>query len=199
MSSKLSDEEQSALIEEYNSSSKTNWRKKVTRLIRENPSEYKILEMGKSSSHQTHLTVTQFSEALPSLNSSLIDCIFKDIDEIDDQQGDGKLKITTIVRWVNNKKRVKEKIIIKDENWLYEKLKKMQFTHLDDDQNGTLDREELHNEFDNQVDDPNIIDIIFDVIDANGDGDISVKEWFQWQQKFRKKDLKKLFAQLIIY
>ena len=190
----LSDEEQDQLIEQYKTGDKKQWRTKVTKLIRENPHEYKVLDLkSKADSHATHLTNQQFKEALPTLKSDLIDCIFEDIDNIDDVQGDGKLKLTTITRWVNNKKLAKKKIIIKDENWLFEKLKSFQFTDLDADEGGTIDREEIHEHFDKEGVDPAVTDVIFDVIDANGDGDISIREWFQWQQKFRKKDLTKLF------
>ena len=190
----LSDEEQDELISQYNSGDKKKWRTKVTKLIRENPQEYKLLDLkSKSDANATHLTNQQFKDALPTLKSELIDCIFSDIDNIDDVQGDGKLKLTTITRWVNNKKLAKKRIIIKDENWLFEKLKSFQFTDLDADEGGTIDREEIHEHFDKEGVDPEVTDVIFDVIDANGDGDISIREWFQWQQKFRKKDLTKLF------
>ena len=190
----LSDEEQDELISQYNSGDKKKWRTKVTKLIRDNPQEYKLLDLkSKSDANATHLTNQQFKDALPTLKSELIDCIFSDIDNIDDVQGDGKLKLTTITRWVNNKKLAKKRIIIKDENWLFEKLKSFQFTDLDADEGGTIDREEIHEHFDKEGVDPEVTDVIFDVIDANGDGDISIREWFQWQQKFRKKDLTKLF------
>eukprot|EP01083_Nonionella_stella_P267620 904107_1 len=189
------EEAQDLLISKYNNNKK-EWRKDITRLIRDNPMEYKILEMNKAtSSHATHLTVTQFEQALPTLKKPLIEAIFNDIDSIDDQQGDGKLKMTTIIRWVNNKKRKAENVIIKDENFVYNKLKKFQFKDLDNDENGLLDREEMHLQFKDEGVEPFIIDALFDVIDANGDGDLSIKEWFIWQQKFKKKDLKKLFQQ----
>merc|ERR1712048_110468 len=98
--------------------------------------------------------------------------------------GDGQIRITTIVRWAHNKKQKAQHIEIKDENFLFNKLKKYQFKDLDQDENGTLDREELHEHFDAEGVDPNITDVIFDNIDANGDADISIKEWFQWQMKF---------------
>ena len=87
----------------------------------------------------------------------------------------------------------KEKIIIKDENWLFKKLKKMEFTDMDQDGNAGLDREEIHELFDKEVNDPKIIDVIFDAIDYDGDGDITPQEWTRWQKGFKKKDLLQLF------
>ena len=188
----LTEEQQDKLIEEYRNGSKPKFRKTITKIIRDNPTQYKILELSQNSD-ATHVKEKQFNEALPKLKKDLIEIIFHDIDEIDDEQGDGQLKMTTIIRWVNNKKRMREVVILKDENFVYDKLKKFQFNELDADEGGTIDREEMHAHFKDEGVDPAIIDVVFDVIDANGDGDISVREWFQWQQKFKKSDLKKLF------
>merc|ERR1712130_701274 len=154
-----------------------------------------ILELAKSKNdHSTHITMTQMEEVLPSLKKPLVEAIFADIDAVDDQQGDGKLKITTVIRWVNNKKRRADNIEIKDENFLYNQLKNYQFKDLDIDENGTLDRDEMHAHFDKENVPPEITDILFNHIDSNGDGDISIKEWFQWQMKFKKEHLTELFT-----
>ena len=195
MASGIPAEKQEELANQYKdaNSDKKEWRKEVTRLIREHPSSVNLLDIGKKHDHQTHLSITQFQEALPNLSVPLVKAIFEDIDAVDDKHGDGQVRITTIVRWAHNKKRRAHHIEIKDENFLFNKLKKYQFKDLDVDENGTLDREELHEHFDKEGVDPEITDVIFDNIDANGDGDISIKEWFQWQMKFKKADLAKLF------
>eukprot|EP01084_Bolivina_argentea_P121229 214851_1 len=138
----------------------------------------------------------QLQKALPSLNQSLVECIFKDIkqfDNINNNNNNNALKLTSILRWINEKKRQKDIIIVKDEEWLFHKLKKTQFTELDNDENFEVEYDEFQTYFDKQGVDTKISSVIFNNIDKNGDGSVSIKEWFQWQQKFKKSHLKKLF------
>ena len=113
--------------------------------------------------------------------------------------GDGKLKITSIVRWVNNKKRQKEVEVVKDENWLYEKLKhQIRFDHMDVDDDGVLSLEEMHRALDKEGVDPRITDLIFRKCDKNGDGSINSQEWWRFQDRYlKKKHIKKWFARVV--
>ena len=101
--------------------------------------------------------------------------------------GDGQLKITSIVRWVNNKKRQREVEVVKDENWLYDKLKHhIRFDRMDVDDDGVLSLEEMHLALDKEGVDPRITDIIFKKCDKNGDGSINSQEWWRFQDKHLK-------------
>eukprot|EP01084_Bolivina_argentea_P024786 46145_1 len=96
-----------------------------------------------------------------------------------------------------SKEESKEETIAKAENWLFNKLKRTQFKDMDADENLVLDREEFHAFFQfygmNEKFIP-ICDAIFDSIDANNDGTVSLIEWFKWQNTFNRKDLHKLFV-----
>eukprot|EP01083_Nonionella_stella_P005571 16093_1 len=161
-----------------------------------------------------YYTMKQFEEILP-LKPGLIQAIWSDIDAIDDHEGDGKLLITTVTRWLENKPfnpfepstkptSTNPTITQEEENALYLKLKSVQFVGLDIDGNALLIREELQHYFMTQnVPTPSffndsIADIVFDNMDANDDGEITIKEWFQWQQKLKQSDLKKLLAPVSI-
>ena len=100
--------------------------------------------------------------------------------------------MTAITRWLHNKQRVKHTVAVTDEAWRLAKLKRFKFKDIDANDNDLLDRDELHAHLDKEGVDPTVTDLLFDAIDANGDGDISVKEWFVWQQKLKKKHLAKL-------
>eukprot|EP01084_Bolivina_argentea_P267620 454340_1 len=71
-----------------------------------------------------------------------------------------------------------------DENWLFNKLKHVQFKDIDTDENLVLDRAEFHAFFAFYGMDDKFVAIcdgIFDAIDANNDGTVSLIEWFTWQ------------------
>ena len=62
---------------------------------------------------------------------------------------------------------------------------------MDKDEGGTIDRDEFHEQFLGKEVDKQILDLVFDEIDANGDGDITVMEFTKWQHNFTKKKMKK--------
>ena len=76
-----------------------------------------------------------------------------------------------------------------DGDWLYDMLKHTKFTDNDEDEGGTLNREEFHRYFDEMGVNPAITDHVFD--DTTKDGEISVMEWLRWQRKFDKDKLNK--------
>eukprot|EP01084_Bolivina_argentea_P132800 234352_1 len=188
--------EQQELIDLYDSNHEL-WRTKIRGIIRANSDQFQ---------NRLANDGLEFTQAFSSLglNDILVQYIVKDITEFDNDSNDNnvkkikhnQLKATQILRWINNKKRSNDPTIIKDENWLYDKLKQTQFKDMDTDQNMQLDRSEFHAFFelydatDTFV---NICDAIFDNIDANKDGTVSLIEWFNWQHKFNKNDLHKLF------
>eukprot|EP01084_Bolivina_argentea_P132803 234355_1 len=190
------DKEQQELIDLYDSNHEL-WRTKIRGIIRANSDQFQ---------NRLANDGLEFTQAFSSLglNDILVQYIVKDITEFDNDSNDNnvkkikhnQLKATQILRWINNKKRSNDPTIIKDENWLYDKLKQTQFKDMDTDQNMQLDRSEFHAFFelydatDTFV---NICDAIFDNIDANKDGTVSLIEWFNWQHKFNKNDLHKLF------
>ena len=138
----------------------------------------------------------QLQGAFPGLSDKFVECIFNDIDQFDkDEHDHSTLKITTILRWINVKKKRTNTEVQRDEKWLYRKLKETKFTELDDDENGELDLDEFQASFGREGVDASVVEIVFNAIDANGDGSVSVKEWFQWQSKFKQSDFKKLFPE----
>eukprot|EP01083_Nonionella_stella_P111917 328622_1 len=188
MAASLSDGQQNSLITEFKSNTKTSWRQVMTKVTRDNQPH-------------SHLTKQQFEEGLPLQTQSLIDALWNEIKALDDQQNDETLPRTTITQWISNDpphSTSSVKTLVSDETVLYDKLKEMQFSHIDDNDNRLLDRNEVHKHLDPLGLDRHITDVLFDKIDRNGDGNISVMEWLQWKNKFKQSDLHQLIATIQI-
>eukprot|EP01083_Nonionella_stella_P159134 518814_1 len=110
----MSNTKQQKLIDLY-ATNRDLWRKKIVTAIREYPHQFNIiLEILKTSNNDdgdgnASLSMKEFETAFPSLNNSLIECMFRDIASFDHKDkdeavmSDKKLKITTILRWMNSR------------------------------------------------------------------------------------------------
>ena len=159
--------------------------------MRNNPAQFKIMDFGMQDDGDNLLTKEEFlSHFKGGYNDEMNELLWNAMDKTDTDQ----VKFMEIHRFVNKVKKPSKtprRTSIHDANWLFEKLKAMQFVSLDTDQGGTIDRKEFHEQFAQSEVDDKVLDLVFDDIDANGDGDISVMEFTKWQHNFTKKKLSK--------
>merc|ERR1711933_27901 len=105
------------------------------------------------------------------------------------------IKFIAIHRWMNKVKIQKEAVIKKDHKWLFTKILHVQASHLDSDGSGDVDKKEFVDYFVTKIGfDEQLANDIFNDIDVNGDGDLSIMEYTKWKNKHNKPDkLKKYF------
>lgn len=161
---------------------KPQWRNTISRIINDHPSIYRILEVGVDDDGDMQLEYSEFSPSFTAMKPALVRLIYDDIDKVD-----GKVKFTAIHRWINRTKKKGDTEIVKDATFVYNMVKKMQFTQFDDDENQLISKDEFLMHFKDMGVDDRFSMYIFTSIDANGDGDISIKEFFIWQQRFTKR------------
>eukprot|EP00490_Sorites_sp_Unknown_P012700 CAMPEP_0114694018 /NCGR_PEP_ID=MMETSP0191-20121206/69710_1 /TAXON_ID=126664 /ORGANISM="Sorites sp." /LENGTH=409 /DNA_ID=CAMNT_0001988385 /DNA_START=706 /DNA_END=1932 /DNA_ORIENTATION=+ len=158
------------------------WRSNITKLFQKHEDYFQTLNI-KSEDGSLELDYKAFEKHFEGKisNKELIKLIFNDMD----QTKDGLIKITAIQRWINNVKTYTETIepeIVKDEEWVINQLKIVNLSDIDIDDDNTVDIGEFMNFFkSNDIGiDENILNNIFDEIDGNGDGSISVIEFSKW-------------------
>merc|ERR1712228_705143 len=74
-----------------------------------------------------------------------------------------------------------------DHKWLFTKILHVQAAHLDADGSGEVDKDEFVNYFVHKIGFPQYIaDAMFNDIDKDGDGNLSVMEYTRWKSKHNK-------------
>eukprot|EP01084_Bolivina_argentea_P185006 319054_1 len=178
------------------STNKKKWKTDITKMMRDHPSKFSILTVGVKDDGDNLYTFEEFSSHFESSinNKQLLKLIYNDINHYDDTH----IKFIAITNWVNDVKLQKETEITKDHKWLFTKILHVQAAHLDADGSGTVDREEFVNYFVTKIGFPSkVANAIFDDIDINNDGDLSIMEYTKWKSKHNKPDKLKKFLDKI--
>ena len=185
------DQMQQELIKLY-SKNKKQWQKKICAMIREHPSKFSILTVGVTDDGDNLYTFEEFKDHFKGvLNDKLLKLMYDDMDHVDENN----IKFVAIHRWMNEVKVAKKIEIRKDNKWLFEKLAPVQAADLDEDGGGTVDKKEFTDYMVDKIGiDKELALAIFNDIDANGDGDLSILEYARWKSKHSKASkLQKFF------
>mmetsp|Transcript_22861 Transcript_22861/g.36722 ORF Transcript_22861/g.36722 Transcript_22861/m.36722 type:complete len:1193 (+) Transcript_22861:40-3618(+) len=178
---------------ELHGSNKKKWHTEIANMIREHPQKFGILTVGTHDDGDNELTFDEFKEHFQGAieNEKLLRLIYDDIDHCDATH----IKFVAIHRWLNEVKKQRKTEVVKDHKWLFEKLQPVQAAHLDEDGSGEVDRNEFTSYFVEKIGiDESLANAIFDDIDVNKDGDLSIMEYTRWKSKHNKASkLKKFF------
>ena len=173
------------------------WKTRVSTAIRENPKTFRMMDFGKNDDGNLLLSKDEFEDHFKgTYSSNIISMIWNELDKTDSNE----VKFTTLHRFIQNitsNKRRERRNSVHDADWLFNVLKNMQFVHLDTDEGGTITKEEFIDGFKDKDIDKNLLEIVFNQIDINGDGDVTVMEFTRWQHKITPKKVKFYNKQLI--
>lgn len=172
---------------------KKKWHTQIATMIREHPDKFSILTVGVEDDGDNLYSFEEFKDHFKGAmdNENLLKLIYDDMDHVEDDA----IKFIAIHRWMNEVKVVKQKVVEQDHKWLFSKIQPVQAAHLDADGSGEVDTKEFVDYFVNKCGVPEDLALaIFNDIDVNNDGDLSIMEYTRWKAKHNKATkLKKFF------
>jgi len=175
---------------------KQKWQQSIRAMIHAHPSKFRILNVGANEPSDYLFSFDEFASHFQGHqgsidNRELLRLIYDDMDSFDGTH----IKFLAIHRWMNPVKAAKQTGIVKDHHWLFAKLKDLQLAHFDADSSGKVSRDVFVAHFVSKEEvDEVLANRIFDDIDVNDDGDLSVMELAKWKSKhYKAKKLRKFF------
>lgn len=170
---------------------RVRWHQEISLMVQSHPSKFEILNVGTTHDADGHDPATDlftFEEFASHFvghpgtihNEKLLRLIYDDVEHA--MEDDDHVKLIDIHLWFNNKRKHRKSVVVRDEHWLYDQIAKIQIPDIDTDLSGDVDRDEFRAHFVDKCGiDSEIADAIFDDIDQNDDGRLSVLEYMKWK------------------
>lgn len=171
----------------------SQWREEVSLIMRNKDEVFRVMDFGDATSGD-HDDITEDEFKLHFKNTfddEMIGWIWKDLKKTKS----GGVTVMTVHRWINKIRRSTVSPRAEEphnEKWLYTKLKNLTFIEVDDARVGYLTKDAFFSHFRKEGVSDATATKVFNQIDNDRNGTISVKEFITWQHNFTRTEFKSM-------